>query len=297
MRSIAKAAVCRPLDDTTGTLTPMNQSISQAAKWIREAREIMMFTGAGVSVESGIPTFRDDAGLWQRFPPDHFATWKGLLDTAAKNPRRLAEFLHAVLAPIATAVPNAAHKAIAAAEQHVGIKVVTQNVDRLHQEAGSTSVFEIHGSFFEIVTRERKFLRLVSRAELRQVSARLERAARGHLALPRILLAIRPLAGFGLRGVYQPHLVLFGDVLAEPAWSQAQAVAHECDLVLQIGCSGAVWPAAGLPFEARASGARIISVDPQPAAADLSLTGTATEIVPRLFKLAFGAGGAAAPGN
>ncbi len=275
----------------------MNEQLLNAAGWIREAREIMVFTGAGVSVESGIPTFRDDAGLWQRFPPDHFATWQGLLDTAAKNPRRLAEFLHAVLAPIAAAEPNAAHRAIVAAERHVGIKVVTQNVDRLHQDAGSTCVFEIHGSFFEIVTRERKFLRLVSRSELRQISARLERAAGGHLALPRMLLAIRPLAGFGLRGVYQPHLVLFGDALAEPAWSQAQAVAHECDLILQIGCSGSVWPAAGLPFEARASGARIIAVDPHPTSADLSLTGTATEIVPRLFELAFGAGDAGAPGN
>ncbi len=137
--------------------------LQRAAQWLRAAHEIMVFTGAGVSAESGIPTFRDDSGLWQEFPPKRFATWQGLLDTAAREPRRLAEFLFAVLAPIAAAAPNAAHRAIAAAERHKGIKVVTQNVDGLHQEAGSTCVYEIHGSFFEIVSSGRKFLRLVSR--------------------------------------------------------------------------------------------------------------------------------------
>lgn len=262
--------------------------LQQAAEWIRGAKEVMVFTGAGVSAESGIPTFRDDSGLWQEFPPDRFATWQGLLDTAARDPRRLAEFLHAVLAPIAAAAPNAAHRAIATAERHVGIKVVTQNVDGLHQEAGSTCTYEIHGSFFEIVTRERKFLNLVSRVELRKVAQRLERAAQGHWALPRVLWAMRPLVGLGTRGVYQPHLVLFGDALAEPAWSQALEAAEACDLVLQIGCSAAVWPAAGLPFEARNRGARVIAVDPHSAAGDLWLNGTAADVVPRIFDLAFG---------
>jgi NAD-dependent deacetylase len=264
--------------------------LQQAAQWLRAAREIMVFTGAGMSAESGIPTFRDDSGLWQTFPPERFATWQGLLDTAARDPRKLAEFLHAVIGPIARAEPNAAHRTIAAAEQHVGIKVVTQNVDGLHQEAGSTCVYEIHGSFFEIVTRQRKFLTLVSRAELRNVAKRLQRAAQGRLALPRVLWAMRPLAGVGARGVYQPHLVLFGDALAEPAWTQALATARACDAVLQIGCSAAVWPAAGLPSEARAHGARVIAIDPQPSAGDVWLKGAATDVVPRLFDAAFGAG-------
>ncbi|MES1213426.1 MAG: Sir2 family NAD-dependent protein deacetylase [Singulisphaera sp.] len=201
--------------------------LEQAADWIRAAREILVFTGAGISAESGIPTFRDDSGLWQNFPPEHFATWQGLLDTAARHPRRLAEFLNAVLSPIASAAPNAAHRALADAERHVGIQIATQNVDRLHQDAGSTCVYEIHGSFFEIVSREREFLRFISRAELRSVAAKLARAATGHLSLARVVLAIRPLAGLGVHGLYQPHLVLFGDMLAEPACTQSLAAARE----------------------------------------------------------------------
>ncbi len=266
----------------------MDQKLVQAAGWIRESREILVFTGAGISAESGIPTFRDGSGLWQEFPPEQFATWQGLLETAATHPQRLVEFLYAVLAPIAAAEPNAAHRAIADAERHTGIKVVTQNVDGLHQEAGSTCVYEVHGSFLEIVTRERRFLRLISRAEMQAVSARLERLRRGWFALPRLMVAVRPALGCGTAGLYHPNLVLFGDALAEPAWTQAMAATHACDLVLQVGCSGAVWPAAGLPTEARENGARIVAVDPQPVAADLWLRGTATQIVPQLFQQAFG---------
>ena len=76
-------------------------SLSLAASWLRPAREVVVFTGAGVSAESGIPTFRDDEGFWQHFPVAEFATWKGLVRTAIRRPRRLAEFIHAVLYPIA----------------------------------------------------------------------------------------------------------------------------------------------------------------------------------------------------
>ncbi len=100
---------------------------------------------------------------------------------------------------------------------------------------------------------------------------------------------MRRLVGAGKHGVYHPNLVLFGDALAEPAWSQALDTAHACDLVLQIGCSAAVWPAAGLPHEARDRGALVIVVDPQTASGDLWLKGHAADVVPRLLDLAFGA--------
>ena len=90
---------------------------------------------------------------------------------------RLAEFIHAVLQPIAVAKPNAGHRAISEMEKHVGVTVVTQNIDNLHQEAGSTIVHEVHGSLFEIVTRRGRFLRLLSRRQLLRMAERLDECA------------------------------------------------------------------------------------------------------------------------
>jgi len=133
-------------------------------------------------------------------------------------------------------------------EKHVGVTVVTQNIDNLHQEAGSTIVYEVHGSLFEIVTRRGRFVRLLSRPELLHMAEALDQARRGWLVLPRVLLAIRPMAGLGLRGLHLPRLVLFGDAMAEPAWSKALEVARRCDCMIQVGTSGMVLPAAMLPF-------------------------------------------------
>jgi NAD-dependent deacetylase len=264
--------------------------LDEAANWLRSASEIVVFTGAGISAESGIPTFRDDSGLWLRFPPEQFANWVGLTRVARSDPRRFAEFLHAVLAPIAAAKPNAAHLALAKAERHASITIVTQNVDGLHQAAGSTIVHEIHGSFFEVVTLSGRFCSLLSRRELAKVAASIDRLQKGWLVLPRLALAARPLAGLGWRGVYHPKLVLFGDTLAEPAWRLANEATRNCELFLQIGCSGVVYPAAMLPDAARRNGARVIAVDPAPVNADLWLRGSAAKVLPELFRLARRAG-------
>ncbi len=262
----------------------------EAADWVRSSREVVVFTGAGISAESGIPTFRDDSGLWQRFPPEQFATWAGLVRTATLQPRRFCEFVYSVLEPIAAARPNPAHRAIAEAERHTGITVVTQNIDGLHQAAGSTTVHEIHGSLLEIVTVSGRFRRLLSRADLREITSSLEKAFRGILTLPRALVALRRLIGIGSGGAYRPNLVLFGDALVQSAWTQSVSAARTCDCFLQVGCSGLVLPAATLPQEAKAAGACILAVDPNPTEADFWLQGRAAEVVPMLFETAFGKG-------
>jgi len=259
-----------------------------AASYLRSAREVVVFTGAGVSAESGVPTFRDDEGFWQHFPVEQFATWNGLVNTAIRQPRRFAEFIHAVLQPIAVAKPNAAHRSIADLEKHVGVTVVTQNIDTLHQEAGSTIVHEIHGSLFEVVTRRGRFVQLLSRRELSQMADRLDRARRGVLVLPRTLLAIRPLAGLGFRGLHLPRIVLFNDAMAEPAWTKALEVVQRCDCMIQVGTSGMVMPAAMLPREAKAAGAKVITIDPNEGDGDIWLRGTAATVLPELVRTAFG---------
>lgn len=262
--------------------------LSIAAEWLREAREVVAFTGAGASAESGIPTFRDDGGFWQEFPIDEFATWRGVVRTAFVRPRRLAEFVYSVLHPIAIAEPNAGHRAIADLERHVRVTVITQNIDGLHGEAGSTVVRQIHGSLFEIVSLKGRFIALLARRRVRKMSARLERIRNGWFYLPRTLLAIRPWLGLGLRGLHRPKLVLFGDAMAEPDWSQARNAVENCDCFLQIGCSGVVWPAAELPLSAKAAGARVVAIDPVRTPADIWLQGTAAEVLPALVERAFG---------
>jgi len=272
-------------------MMPTDADLERAADYVRTARRLVVFTGAGVSAESGIETFRDDGGLWTEFPPARFATWHGLLRTAVWRPRQLAAFLRQVLGPLAAARPNAAHFALARAEDDLHVTIITQNIDGLHQDAGSSVVYEIHGSLLEVVThRRRRFIRLLTRAELTRIVQWLDRAGQRWFVLPAVLRAIRPLAGFGRRGVERPSAVLFGESLHEPDWSRARAASRVCDVMLVIGTSGVVLPAAMLPAEARATGARVIVVDPdEPGTCDVWLRGGAATIVPMLFDRAFGA--------
>lgn len=261
-------------------------AIQDAGRCLRSSRNVVVFSGAGVSAESGIPTFRDNDGLWQRFPPERFATWHGLAKTAVADPRLFAEFLIAVLEPVAAAQPNPAHLAIADLEKRTRVTVVTQNVDGLHQAAGSTIVHEVHGSLFKIVTLKGRFVRLVSRSEMTDLVARLRDAIAGPLPLPRILAAVRPVLGLGLTSVHRPNVVLFGEAMAEPAWTLAQEAVKSCDCLIAVGTSASVMPAAMLPGMARSVGARIISINPQPGDADINLIGPAATLLPALVRSA-----------
>jgi NAD-dependent deacetylase len=238
-----------------------------------------------VSAESGIPTFRDAGGLWERFPPEQFASLGGLLRTALTRPARFAEFLAAVLEPVATAEPNPAHRAIAALEARMPTAVVTQNIDGLHQRAGSSVVHEVHGSFFRVATWPGRRVRPFAREGLRRVLDRLHAARRGPLKLARIAWALRPWLGVGFGGLRRPRVVLFGEALAEPDWTNAQSAVQECDVLLTVGTSGEVFPAALVPNIARRNRATVITVDPAaPGRAHLWMRGPAGEVLPRLVE-------------
>lgn len=267
-----------------------DDQLEAAAEILRAARNVVIFTGAGVSAESGIPTFRDAEGLWQEFPPEEFGHWRGILHCAVRKPRRLAKFVRAVLEPIAVARPNAAHQAIADLERFVPVTVVTQNVDGLHQQAGSTIVHEVHGSLLETATLRGRFERLIDRREMQRMVARLAQAQRSWLAHARLAFAVRPLLGVSLRGVYRPAVVLFGEGLAEPAWTAAQRAVETCDVLISIGTSGMVFPAALLPMMAADRGATVITIDPAAAGDAFSLRGAAGEWMPKLLDAAFGEG-------
>ena len=262
----------------------MRSSLSEAAEILRSASHVVVFTGAGMSAESGIPTFRDDDGFWQRFPVESFATWRGIVGTALRRPRALAEFAFEVIQPIADAAANPGHQAIEQLEHHTKVTVVTQNIDGLHQQAGNTVVHQVHGSLFEVVSLQGDFRHLLSRGQLQTIAGRVGKCRRGPLALARLTWALRPWLGLGLRGVHRPKLVLFGDAMAEPDWSMACEAVADCDCLLQVGCSGMVMPAAMLPAQAKAAGATTIAIDPQPAPADVWLQGSAGDVLPALVR-------------
>jgi len=255
---------------------------------LRKAKKVVVFTGAGISAESGVPTFRDTDGFWQRFPPEQFATWSGLVQTAVSSPRSVAEFVLNVVEPIAKAEANAGHQAVAQLEKHVRTLVVTQNVDGLHQSAGSTEVLEIHGSLLEVVDSSTgNTVHRFHRADLARISDTLHSYVSQRTSLFSLLRYLRRVYPFDWRGRNRPNLVLFGDSLAEPAWSNACQEAENCDVLISVGTSGLVYPAAMLPDRAESAGATIIAVDPQPCLG-CWLQGNAGAVLPKLVQDAFG---------
>lgn len=251
---------------------------------LRRAQRVVAFTGAGMSAASGIATFRDAGGFWTRFPPEQFANWKGIASVAFKQPELFMEFLLAVLEPITLAKPNSAHLALAKYESQVDLTVVTQNIDGLHQEAGSTRVLEIHGSILAVQDGESgSSAKPISRTELQEIVQRIRAVQGKWFSLTRLLLAIQPILGIGTTGFRRPALVLFGDGMAQPAWSQGQELAEQCDVLLAIGTSGSVYPAAELPAQAELNGAQVITIDPESHSGGIWLRGTAGDILPELI--------------
>lgn len=220
-----------------------------------------MLTGAGVSAESGIPTFRDaQTGLWSRFRPEELATPEAF----ARDPRLVWEWYEWRRGLVAGAAPNPAHRALARVQAIVpGFTLVTQNVDGLHARAGSTDVIELHGN----IHRNRCFAEGVPIADW----------APADTPPPRC-----PRCGGPLR----PDVVWFGEPLPAEGLARADAAARDCDVFMSVGTSAAVYPAAQLPLTALAAGACVIEVnrDPTPlsAAATFALHGQAGEILPRL---------------
>lgn len=246
----------------------MNADFEDAWRILARARKTLFFTGAGVSAESGVPTFRDAGGLWEGVRPEEVATPEGF----AKDPARVWRFYLARRAQAALVKPNPAHLAIARYEREGRgreVVVATQNIDGLHQAAGSGVVYEIHGSLFrtKCVACGRAFED--RRAEYEEIPPR---CACG--------------------GVLRPAVVWFGEVLPAAPLAASTQAAETCDVCVVVGTSATVYPAAAIPFAARAAGARLVVVNAEPtalaAAADVFLQGKAGEVLPRI--LACGAG-------
>jgi NAD-dependent deacetylase len=245
---------------------PPRDSIRQARQLVDGATRISALTGAGISVASGVPDFRSEGGLWKRYDPLEFATYESFLSDPARfwtMGRELAEvFLKAA--------PNAAHKSLARLEEQGRlIGVITQNIDNLHQAAGSQNVIELHGNYL------RAYCMACGKLYVGEGVHR--RVAQGEI----------PPKCDNCGGVLKSEAVLFGEPLPQDAMRKAVEVCRRTDLMLVIGTSLQVYPAAYLPELAKKSGAKLIIIDLEGRtdSADLVIKGKATDIVPKVLGL------------
>ncbi len=257
----------------------------KAAKLISESRHITTFTGAGISAESGIPTFRDPGGIWDQFDPDEVGTSGGLIATLTRKPELIRNFLLQTVEIFEQAKPNPGHIGIKELEDLGLVKiVVTQNIDNLHQEAGSSNVIELHGNLFRArclnCGRKQQLNKKELLARTRQVLESQENLD------PLKLLELLPRCPHC--GSYsRPDVVMFGEPVQQ--LPEAFQSAGSCDLMLVIGTSGVVYPAAALPYQAFENRAKIIEINPTgnyySSISEIYIPAPAGEAMPKLVDL------------
>ncbi len=241
----------------------MDALINRAINDLSPARRAVALTGAGISIDSGIPPFRGQGGLWERFDPMEIAH----IDSFMRNPAMVWKVLVKDLKDVIdNARPNDGHKGIARLEQ-LGIlrSVITQNIDGLHQLAGNTDVIEFHGTF-----AWQRCMQCDRRIETSKVDAsRLP---------PRCACS----------GILRPDAVFFGEMIPPVALWRSQEVASHCEVMLVVGTSAVVQPAASMPVIAKESGAIVIEINPEPTAltgriSNYLIRGKAADVMNRII--------------
>jgi len=242
--------------------------IKLARELLHGAQSICVLTGAGMSAESGIATFRDaQSGLWSRFDPMQLASVEGF----RANAQLVWDWYAERRAGVRSVQPNAGHLALAQfAKARPGrLGIVTQNVDDLHQRAGSQGVIRLHGDILQ--------------------DQWLERCRRDPACDTAWASATRPPRCAECGNTVRPGVVWFGEMLPVAALTAAEQLAERCDVMLVVGTSGAVYPAAGLAGRARRAGAQVLILNPDASEIDdqahLLLRGTAAQLLPVLLTL------------
>ena len=214
----------------------MKDLIHRAAQALRSARKTIALTGAGISAESGIPTFRDPGGLWDRYDPEEYATIEAFRRTPGKVWQMMKDFTE-----LKAARPNPGHYGLAQLEQMGFLRcIITQNVDNLHQDAGSRNVIEFHGNMRQVICQ-----RCNTILPLENIS----------------LETLPPYCSCG--GVFKPAGVFFGEPIPMHAMLRSHEEAQNCEVILVIGTSAVVYPAADIPRVAKEAGAQVIEINPE----------------------------------
>jgi NAD-dependent deacetylase len=226
---------------------------------LQEASRVAVLTGAGISAESGIPTFRGEEGLWKKYRPEELATPAAF----SRDPKFVWEWYDWRRGIFAQKEPNPGHKVIARWEETFPtFSLITQNIDGLHQKAGSKNIWELHGNIWKLRCTEEGTVTENYETPLKEIPP------------------LCPNCGALLR----PHVVWFGESLSPTILQKSIQLSSECDIMFVIGTSAVVQPAASLPFEASEAGAKIVEINPDPTPlslyADFSIRGKSGEILP-----------------
>ena len=246
----------------------VRMAIEDTAELVRKSKRAVVLTGAGISTPSGIPDFRSEGtGLWSRDEPLEVAS----LNTFRTAPERFFEWFRPLAGQIFYAGANAAHIALAQLEHAGHLKtVITQNIDGLHQKAGSTCVVETHGTM-RTLTCTRCYQKFESELYLKSF-----------IDEGKIPYCSK------CQGILKPDVILFGEQLPHAAWVQAQRAARQCDLMLVAGSSLEVLPVAGLPMQALDRGAHLIVVNNTPTyvnvRADVVILSDVASVLPEITK-------------
>ena len=240
----------------------MSEKIEEAAEILVNSKFVIALTGAGISVESGIPAFRGAQGLWEKYDPSEYAHINSFLKDPAKVWRMLKELYEI----IQKAAPNPAHYALSELENMGILKaIITQNVDALHQRAGSRNVIEFHGTGETLVCLK---------------------CGKIYKAEDVNLFSIPPRCSCG--GILKPNVVFFGEPIPESALRESFELAEKADCVLVVGTSCQVYPAAQIPQIAKSHGAKIIEINlestPLSYTADVSIFERAGKALPELVE-------------
>jgi NAD-dependent deacetylase len=230
----------------------MESLIKKAAKDLAKSKKVIALTGAGISVESGIPPFRGKGGIWEKIDPMEFAH----IDSFMRDPAKVWDILIREMKDvIENAKPNKAHIGLAKLEEF-GIlnTIITQNVDGLHQLAGNTDVIEFHGTF-----ALQRCLDCEKKIETSKVSIK----------------EIPPKCECG--GILRPDCVFFGEMIPYDNLLRSGKISRECDIMLVVGTSAVVYPASNIPVVAKESGAMIIEINPE----NTPLTGSISDYIIR----------------
>jgi NAD-dependent deacetylase len=238
-----------------------DQSLVQIRERLSKAKAVTVLTGAGISADSGVPTFRGPEGLWRNFRAEDLAT----PDAFSKNPQLVWEWYNWRRELIAAKSPNPAHHALVTLEERFkSFTLITQNVDGLHARAGSRTLIEIHGNIWKVrCTR------------CSNVSVNED--------VPLSILPYCTLCG----GLLRPHIVWFGEALDPQDLQRSAEALQSCDVMLVIGTSGIVQPAASFADAAKSAGAFVVEINltstPAKGSVDAVLQGRAAMMVPRLL--------------
>jgi NAD-dependent deacetylase len=264
------------------------QELARYLKNVFKKGRVVCLTGAGISAESGIPTFRGKGGLWEKYDPSVYANSEGLISLLQEKPASLIDFIVDFYSVLFKAKPNPGHFALSILEKENMLRaIITQNIDNLHQQAGNRNVVELHGNCFRIRCSNCSKTLTLEKDRLKEMVTWLKRNRDSKIKILQILSRYFPRCTCS--GRYRIDIVLFGEVLPQEELSRAYQYLDNCDTLLIVGTSLVVYPAASLPLYAKERGAKLVEINSEKSAfseiCDYRVMDKASEALPAILNL------------